>query len=207
MKLWFSVPEFFPPLKFLHGLINSDAWVVFDHLKYQIRSRQNRCRIRTATGVQLLSVAVKRPCNKAICFTMIDNFQPWRNDFLSAIQRNYVDTPFFPYYIDGLTSFIQGPNALLETLNVRTILWMAGLMKKHIELIYTKNYFSPHPKSKTSSKRAISSLCAKLGGEIFQEEFKHPYYQQKFEPFEKELSTLDALFNLGAMETRKLLGK
>lgn len=200
MILFFHTPEFFPPLDFWFGLLNSDAWVVLDHVRFTTRSRQSRCRIKCDSSIQQLAVAVKRPCNKAICNMVIDNFHPWRRYFIRAIEKGYSDTPYFNGYFEGLKYYIEAPNVLLETLTLQTTLWVAELMGRHVRLFCTKDYYKNYPASKV-----IPILLDKLGGEPFHERFNHPYYQQRAEPFEKDLSILDALFCCGAEDVRKLL--
>ena len=189
-----------PSLEFFHGLVHSDCWAVMDHVPYSIRTRQNRCRIRTRTGIQLCSVSVKRPCNKLIFCTMIDNWQPWKRKFLDAIERNYMGSPFYNDYFEDLKYYVEAPNVLLETLNVQTTLWIAQLLKAQPQIVYSKSMCMS-----LSREEAVKLLCSRLDGEEFKEQFFHPYYKQRYEPFEEGLSTLDCLFNCGAIETRRLL--
>lgn len=200
MKLFFKEPEFFPPLEFFHGLVHSNLWVVVDHLHYVVRSRQNRCRIRTRSGVQLLSVRVKRPCSSLpLCNIMIDNWQPWKRRFLKSIERNYGETEYYDDLVYDLKYHIEAPNVLLETLNVQTILWIAKLLDTQCDLIFTKNY-PAMPKCEV-----VNYFCDKLNGSAFNKQFLHPFYKQRYEPFEKNLSMLDALLCLGVKETKRLL--
>lgn len=199
MYLFFNEPQFFPPLEFFYGLINSDIWVVVDHLPYQSRTRQNRCRIKTSTGVSLLSVSIQF-ARKPMCEIVINNYTPWKQNFINAIQRNYADAPYYQIYFDTLKQYILGPTILLETFNVQTTLWIAGLLKASPTLIYTYHHYRHYPKQKV-----IEAVCHKLGGCLFEKPFSHPYYKQASISFEKDLSVLDALFCIGAGKTRELL--
>ena len=200
VKLLFHEPLFLPPLDFFSGLVHSDIWVVMDHVPYSIRTRQNRCRIRTRTGIQLCSVSVKRPCNKLIFCTMIDNWQPWKRKFLEAVERSYMGSPFYTEYYEDLKYYVEAPNVLLETLNVQTTLWIAHLLKIEPQIVYSKSTCQ-----NLSREESVKLLCSRLGGEEFHEQFIHPYYKQRYEPFEEGLSILDALFSISATETRRLL--
>lgn len=212
--IFFHAPEFFPPLDFFHGLLNSDIWVVLDHVRFISRSRQSRCRIKTDNGITLLSVTVKRPQNKPICNTIIDNnsheSQPWQHIFLKELKRYYFDMPFFGEYYPGIADFIKRPNVLLETLTLQSCLWMGEILGKKIEYARTSElrtakrgrYTRKFPVSKV-----IPLLLEKTCGTIFNDPFQHPVYLQRTEPFEKNLSVLDALFCVGADNIKFLLMK
>lgn len=189
-----------PSLDFFFGLLNSTNWVVMDHLRYHVRSEQNQCRIRTPTGVQVLRVAVKHPCNKPIYRTMINNYVPWKLFFLKRIKQSYRGTEFFDLYYDDLRSLIEGPSVMLETLNMQAIMWVAGLLNKNVNPVYTHFLYDKYPKSKI-----INHICEKLHAEPFQQKYEPEYYPQISEPFEEGLSVLDTLFSVGAEDTRKLL--
>jgi hypothetical protein len=198
--IFFHAPEFFPPLDFFFGLLNSDLWVVLDHVIFTTRSRQSRCRVKTDSGVQLLALAVKRPCNKPICDMVIDNAQPWRKAFLKAIERNYSDSPFFLDYYRDVRNHVEAPHVLLETFTLETTLWAASLMGKQVEFIRTSPHYTKYPTSKI-----IPILLDKFEGALFNEQFVHPYYPQRTEPFERDLSILDVLFNVGKENAKVLL--
>jgi len=199
--IFFHDPEFFPPLSFFHGLVNSDMWVVIDHTRYTSRSKHNRCRIKTETGgITLLAAAVKRPCNKPICQTVIDNNQPWKRYFLKVIANSYSQAPFYKDYVDDLTCLVLSPHVLLETLTVQSDLWVAELLGTSPKVACTKDYYPDLPRAEIEE-----TFCRRLQATPFDKPFKHPHYQQLREPFEEGLSVLDALLCVGAKETRRLL--
>ena len=202
---FFHEPEFFPSLQFFHGLIQSVVWVVLDHQTFQVRCYQNQCRIKTVSGIQVLRVAVKHPCNKPVYQTMIDNFNPWKRVFMSVIKHCYGRTEYYRIYIDGLASLINGPTVMLETLNVQTTMWIAGLLKAEPQLFHTHQFYGGRGSHAYPKHKVVESLCQRFHVNSFSQEFKHPFYQQSTGTFETDLSVLDALFNVGADETRKLL--
>jgi hypothetical protein len=200
MTIFFHPPEFFPPMDFFFGLLNSDVWVVLDHVNFAARSRQSRCRLKTESGIQQLAVGVKRPCNKPIFEMVIDNLQGWRRNFLKSIAQDYHQAPFFKDYFEEITYYIESPNVLLEPLNLQTTMWAAELMGKRVKTFYTKEQFTTYPIS-----RVIPILLDRLKDEPFKDVFIHPEYKQMTDPFEKDLSILDALFCIGAEKTKELL--
>jgi hypothetical protein len=198
--VFFHTPEFFPPLDFFWGLLNSDLWVVLDHVTFTSRSRQSRCRIKSENGVSLLAMGVVRPCNKPIHKTLIDNMQPWRRLFLKYIERFYKETPYFGLFYPDLVGFIESPTVLLETFTLNTCLWAAEQMGKQVEFIRTSEEYTKYPVSKI-----MPIVLQKVGGQLFNQPFIHPTYPQHYDPFERDLSILDALFCVGPENTALML--
>lgn len=214
--LFFSPPQFFPPLDFFFGLLNSDIWVVLDHVRFTSRSRQSRCRIKTDEGIAQLQIGVKRPQNKPICATVIDNralgesIHPWKHDFLRNIKLYYHDTPFFNEYYPEIVCCIEGPNVLLETLTLGTTLWAAHLLGKEIQYFRTSDLgttYSSHDRytAKFPISRIIPLLLEKFSAVPFNTPFSHPEYPQRQGPFERDLSVIDSLMCVGADNVRVLL--
>lgn len=207
--LFFHAPEFFPPLDFFFGLLNSDVWVVFDHVIFTSRSRQSRCRIRrSGGGVQQVAVSVKRPQDKPIYATVIECMHPWRRYFLKVLKLYYGDTPFFSRYYPDVIRIINSPHVLLETLNLECILYVSNLIGKQVEYCRTSE-IETAKRGRYTPKYPIAKLIPlmleRYNAVPFKEPFRHPIYPQKESPFEKDLSVLDALFSIGAKNLRLLL--
>lgn len=179
-----------------------------DHLRFKSRSSQNTCRLRKQSGVDVVAVAVKHPCDKPLYQTQIDNARPWKYDFLRVIKRNYVDAPYFEEYFYTLSEIINTPNVLLESLNIETTKWIANLLGVTPTVIYSYQSYALNKYRRVgwaSKSNVTQAICARLNASVFSRTFKHPYYPQIYEPFEKDLSVLDALFCIGAEDTRELL--
>lgn len=202
MFAFIAEPEFFPPLQYFYGLNNSVVWFVIDHTQYRIRSHHNRCRVKTGTGITLLSISVKRPCNRHLYDTIIDNSFPWKRIFLKTLENNYKNAPFYRDYAQALANFVNSPHVLLENFNVDAACWICGLMGIKPKIAYSK-FLTP--------KQPLEELPAtvfKLTGALpLAMNFQEPHYPQMTEPFEEDLSVLDALFCIGAKGTRYLLAE
>ena len=206
--IFFHPPEFFPPLDFFFGLLNSDLWVVLDHVMFTSRSRQSRCRIKTHDGIEQLAVGVKRPQNKPVYCTVIDCSQNWKHIFLKNIKEYYKNTFFFGEYYPDMINLIESPAVLLETLTLESTVWIGQLLGKKVEHFRTSEldtarrgrYTKKYPIAKV-----IPMILQKYNATLFNTPFKHPYYPQQGGPFEKDLSILDALFCVGADNLKLLL--
>jgi hypothetical protein len=205
--LWFHPPDFFPPLDFFFGLLNSDVWIVVDHTSYTARSRQSRCRVKSSSGITQLPVTVVRPCTKPLCRMVINEMYPWRRLFLRNIRQYYSEAPFFDEYYDAIRGFIEGSYVLLETLTLESCLWVADLLGKKVDFIRTSEMRNcdGKPYTKFPMAKIIPLMLDRIGGHVFDKTFEHPYYPQVTEPFEKDLSIIDSLFCIGADNVKELL--
>ena len=93
-------PGYLPWIGFFDLAKRCDIFVILDHVQYDKRSWRNRNRIRTANGVQWLTVPVtanfgERPFINQV---RIDNKTNWRKKHLLSIQQNYSKAPFYEKY-------------------------------------------------------------------------------------------------------------
>jgi hypothetical protein len=116
---------------------------------------------------------------------------------LDAFAKTYGDSPYYDEYIDDLRSYILGPTVLLETLNLQTTLWLAGLMGKDLSYMYTRKHYHSFLRS-----RIVDAVCQRLKAEPLE-----PTLAESLEEddVKEDLSVLDALFTIGAPATGKLL--
>lgn len=196
-RLYFHEPTFFPTAQFFHGILNSDVWVVLDHIPFTPRTVLNQCRIRTSTGVQVLRVAVKPPCSKPICRMMINNFHPWKKIFLTVLRKEYKDTPYYMDYFNEVEYIINGPCTVLELLNVEIITWLAAVLGTDLKTVFSREFYRKYPKS-----LAIEALCRKLDGVNYVPKVETPELKAVIA---ENLFVLDTLFKTGAEETRRML--
>jgi hypothetical protein len=194
-KVFVHPPEFFPPLDFFFGLLNSDIWVILDHLQFTTRSRQSRCRLKTDMGVVQIPVTVTRPCSKPLFDMVINNGYPWRRIFLRKIKEHYSEAPFFEEYFEAIHCFVESPYVLLEQLSVESTLWVAKLLGKEVNCIRSRDIVA---NIGVPAAVMIPQVLEKTKGILFDEIFKHPYYPQQREPFERDCSIIDSLFCIGA---------
>ena len=212
-------PEFLLWLGFLDKLRQCDTFVLLDHVQFEKGYFQNRNRIRTAapSGWSWLTVPVltKGRSNQPICDVEINESIDWRRKHLEAFQLHYAKAPSFGEYAPFLQAHYEKPWRQLADFSVTLIEWIArsfGLQRKILR--------SSELKASGSRSRLLASLCEQAGAteylsgisgrnyletNLFEErgirvrfqEFHHPVYPQRYEPFVPGLSSLDLLFNCG----------
>ena len=95
-------PGYLPWLGFFEQMHKSDVFVIYDDVQYDREGWRNRNRIKTANGVQWLTVPVFVKCDAhpLVNEIKIDNKANWRKKHLSSIRQGYSNAPYFKKYID-----------------------------------------------------------------------------------------------------------
>jgi hypothetical protein len=217
-------PGYLPWLGFFAQMWRADVFVLYDDVQYDKESWRNRNRIKTAQGVQWVTVPVltsgqDRPSNRDV---RIDNRRPWRKKHVESLRQAYARAPYFGDYIGRLAALYEEPWDRLFDLDLaaqRLLMELLGLDRPVI----------------TSSSLGIAggridrlvAICRALGAMRFYEgaagrgyldptafdaagialefqEYRHPVYPQLHGPFVPYLSVVDLLFNCGPDSLRTL---
>lgn len=221
-------PGYLPWLGFFEQLFRSDIFIIYDDVQYDKNGWRNRNRIKTANGIQWLTVPVllKYEDHPQICDVRIDNVVKWRKKHLETIRQSYARTPFFKDYFGIFEeTFARDWEYLidLDMYLIKTIAQALGIPDK--------------PMIRSSSigihggriDRLIS-ICKHFNADVFYEgasginyidpavfltegisvqfqEYKHPTYPQLYGDFVSHLSLVDLLFNCGDKSLDVLIGK
>jgi len=211
-------PGYLPWLGFFEQMYKSDVFVIYDDVQYDKEGWRNRNRIKTANGVQWMTVPVlfKLSANPMITEIKIDNKVNWRRKHLASIRQNYSSSPYYKDYIElfedaysrnwgfliDLDMFlIRGLNKNLgmedkkivqsSTLNIK-----GDRMERLINLC--KFFEADTFYEGISGKNYIEGdLFRQNGIRIEYQNYRHPVYRQLFGEFVPYLSVVDILFNHG----------
>lgn len=218
MVLSVHQPQYLPWLGYFDKIAKSDHFVFLDCVQYKPREFQNRNRIRTKEGWIWLSVpVVAGPAGERqnILDVRVDNQSPWQRKHEGSLVTWYGGAPFFKDYFPFFKETLAVDWQKLSELNVRIIRGMLDVLS-----IKTPISFESDLSINTTSTQRIIDICKELkadtylsgtGGKdyleeaLFQEngirlvyqEFKHPVYPQRYEPFVPYMSIVDLLFNCG----------
>ena len=127
-----------PPLaRFFEQVHKSDVFVIYDDVQYDKEGWRNRNRIKTANGVQWLTVPVivKFDAHPLITEVMIDNKKNWGKKHRISIQQNYSKAPFYRKYIDIFEKAYSKEWQYLVDIDMHLILQLAkclGMDRKKI---------------------------------------------------------------------------
>ena len=195
-----------------------DEFILYDDMQYTRRDWRNRNKIKTAQGVQWLTVPVKvkGKYHQSIRETEIAGTQ-WALIHWKALVQNYRAAPCFSEIADWLEPlYLLEPPTHLSQLNRRLIEAVCGYLG--IKTRISNSWDFPLSEGKTNR---LIDLCVSAGGgeyisgpaakEYIQESLfaehgitltwfdysKYPEYPQLWGEFNHTVSILDLLFNCG----------
>lgn len=221
-------PGYLPWLGFFEQMHKSDVFVIYDDVQYDKESWRNRNRIKTANGVQWLTVPVliKFEDHPLINEVNIDNKVNWRKKHLYSIRQNYSRAPFFKKYIDIFEEAYLKEWEYLIDIDMYFILKLAqclnmsdkrifrssslGTAGSRIErLINICKYFNADTfyEGKMGRNYINESYFAEHGIKVEYQDYKHPVYNQLHGEFVPYLSIIDLLFNYGDESLAILVNK
>jgi hypothetical protein len=219
VKVAISQPTYLPWVGYFDLIDQVDLFVILDNVQFVKQSWQHRNRIKTATGLQWLTVPIKF---RGHFGQLIENAEirdlSFGRDHLRAIELAYRRAPFFDDYFAEITNYLAAVNdPLLANLN---ILLINCIMQK---LQITTPVVRASSLGQTGKRtELLANICGAVGAteylsplgsavyliaerqslisrgvEICFQNYAHPVYDQLFGSFEPFACALDLLFNEG----------
>jgi len=197
----------------------ADEFVLYDDVQYTRRDWRNRNKIKTANGVQWLTVPVevKGKYTQTIRETRVSE-PGWAADHWTRLKHAYAKAPHFRDYADALGAVYAGlASPWLSEVNETLIRWVAaelGVPSKITQSnIYDLTAADPTQRLADICKQAgatayLSGPAAKayLDESVFaaagvsveyMDYAGYPEYPQVHPPFEHAVTALDLLFHAG----------
>ncbi len=222
-------PGYLPWLGFFEQMHRSDIFVIYDDVQYDKGSWRNRNRIKTAGGLQWLTVPVhiRFEEHPLINEVRIDNNAGWKKKHLSSIRQNYSKAPFYRQYAGIFEEAYSREWEYLVDIDMHFILELAdclgiGEKKKKIvrssslgisgdrieRLIGICRYFGASIFYEGAAGRSYidPESFARHGIKVEFQNYRHPVYSQMHGAFVPYLSAIDLLFNEGARALAVLAG-
>lgn len=219
MKIAICQPTYLPWLGYFDLMDQVDTLVLLDSVQFEKQSWQHRNRIKTATGLQWLTV----PVIYRGCFGQQINQVEIRDpEFARKHQRgielSYRRTPYFDGYYTELVEILNaGAKGLLVDLNFSLLRWLTGVLGIETPMVRSSAMSAAGRRSQLlvnlclelkadayvsplgSAAYLLSDLelFANAGIEVEFHHYEHPEYSQQFFPFCPYASALDLIFNEG----------
>lgn len=224
-------PDFFPWLGFFNKIVNSDIFIILDHVENNPRDASffgRRVKLLINGQEYWFSIPLIKeqgrlgiPINK-----MIINISDKKmiNKRLITVNQNYKKAPFYQEIMPYVEDYFLNESPFISE---RNFLFIKSICKKL--KLETKMEFSSNLFSKYASTELLVDLIKKVNGntylyggsgesyqdkdkflraniELVPQNFQYPEYKQfNSIKFIKDLSIIDALMNLGFKGVRKLL--
>lgn len=218
--------HYLPGMRFFAKILSCDKFILVDHVQFVKKEWQNRNKIKTKDGPMWLTVPVlvKGKYEQNINEVEIDNKPNWKRTHWRSIEINYSKAPYFDSYRDFFQSVYKKKWDKLVDLNWEIINFLLKELEISKEIVLSSSLDLA-----SKSTNLLIELCKKLNADTylsgeqakiyvdlskFKENrlkhifmrFNYPTYQQQFNEFIPNLSTIDALFNCGSKETGRLIG-
>ena len=212
-------PNFFPWLGYFYKIAKSDVFVILDTVDIEIGTADaitNRTRIKTSSGVQWVTVPIKKGESKLIKDIAIDNTRKWRETMLKTIYFQYKKSQnfdsFYPivadllnYTTDSLSEYnVHIIESLSKYMGLETKIVLASDMDnlsddRNMRLvdICRQNCCDTYLSGNGGRKYHDEQLFADNGVLVKYTDFIHPEYIQLHGDFVKGLSAMDYCFNDG----------
>lgn len=226
MKVAISQPTYLPWIGYLDLIDQVDLFVILDNVQFAKQTWQQRNRIRTAAGLQWLTVPVKLRFGQMINEVEIRD-ATFHLDHLRAIELAYRRAPYFADYFEDLSRKLaeKGSSRLVD-LNVSLLAWIMQALLVKTPLVRASSLGQ-------SGKRTelLANICSELGAtkyispagsaayllaeqefltcrgiEVSFHHYEHPVYQQLHQPFTPFASVIDVMFNEGGEALKILRG-
>lgn len=210
-------PSYLPWLGYFDQIARVDAFVFYDDVQYDKNGWRNRNRIRTAEGWQWLTVpvALTGSFGAPISEVEIVPGAPWARKHLAALAQWYSRTPWFDRYFPLLEEALSRPWERLAELDVHLTVELCRALglpavfyrsselgvggERSERLLRLCEHFGAREYLTGDAARDyldVPSFEAR-GIEVHFQEYRHPTYPQRYEPFVSHLSVVDLLFNCG----------
>lgn len=228
MKIGILQPGYLPWLGFFEQLYRTDLFVLYDDVQYDKHGWRNRNRIKTAQGIQWLTVPVlhKFSDKSPVSAIQINNQQPWAKKHLTSIQHAYGKAPFFKSYFSVFEEVYAQSWEYLADLDIHFIQRIAAMLGLGYKTLVRSSELNL---TQTGKQERLVEICQHFGAHTFYEgaagknyidtglfaangvavkfqDYHHPVYAQLHGEFQPYLSIVDLVFNQGPLSLATLIG-
>lgn len=219
-------PSYLPWIGYFDQIAKSDVFVFYDDVQYDKNGWRNRNKIKTANGVQWLTVPVllKGKDMPLIKDVLIDRDQNWVKKHVASIEQNYKKCKYYdPFICWNLQAYywkwVWEPavviiQEILRYLDIKTEIKFSSSFKKSdhkihrlIDIVHEfgGTRFIEGAAGRDYMDEAVINQFKQEGIDVVFQDYQHPVYEQRFGDFVSHLSIIDLLFNCGKEKTRDIL--
>tara|TARA_R110002020_G_scaffold51776_2_gene146271 strand:- start:1937 stop:2665 length:729 start_codon:yes stop_codon:yes gene_type:complete len=221
-------PTYFPWLGYFNLIKQSDIFVLYNTTQLQKRSWQTRNKIKTSNGEIFLNIPIKKTTSRDNLFISnaeISYDTNWIKKHLDSIKYSYIKTNYFNDVYPIIQNRLESKPKYLSNLHCDLICDFLKILDINTQIINSQDV-----KYTGKKDEALISICKSLnvsnylsvkgskdyilqGDNLFAKnninlewhEYVHPNYKQINGDFISHLGIIDALFNIGPKETKKLI--
>lgn len=217
-------PTYLPWIGYFDLIDQADVFVFLDTVQFEKQTWQQRNRIRTANGLEWITVPVyiKGRFGQPIRDVSIRTTE-FPGKHMRALRQHYAKTAYCSEYLQELEDILASVRSdpSLARLNVALVRWLADRLGVGGRFSLASELAADGPRSmrlvaileKLGATRYLSPrgsldylredrhVFEKAGIPIAVQNYVHPEYRQRYHPFEAGASAIDLLFNEGPAAT------
>jgi hypothetical protein len=219
-------PDFLSYLGFYHKIWLSDIFIVLDNVQFvsSNNSWTHRDKILTKNGPKWITISHKKNArNDLIKDIEISYITDWKSRSINLIKENYFKSDYYKEVIPKIEEIYNFSPIKLIDFNMRAIKIILDVLEINPKILFAseidvegkKNQLLINLLKKLRIKKYIAGDGSKTymniekfeqnNIEVIWHNYKHPEYKQMHEKFEKNLSIIDCMFNIGIKKTQNLL--
>jgi len=216
-------PECFPWLGFVDKAAQADVFVILDDAQYSKNYFNNRNKVRTAQGWAWVTIPVETAGKATQTFAEAAMVAGgWRRKHLATWTQSYAAAKFGTTHLPFLDDLYARPLTKLSDFNIAAIRYLFEQFEVKAEV-----HVSSGLGCEGAATDKLLALCRRLGAteylsgisgkeyldetkfvaagiKVRYQDFHHPVYAQRFEPFHPAMTAFDLLFNHGPEAARIL---
>ncbi|MBN1909680.1 MAG: WbqC family protein [Pirellulales bacterium] len=156
-------PQFFPWVGVFEQIQLADVFVHFDDVPIaQGRSFVSRVQVKTAQGVQWLSVPIVRRQGQLLRDVLLDESQDWRRRHRRTLETAHAKSPYREEMLELVDTVYTLDTDRLCELNIAALEHTADYLGLQTRFVRSSEY----PSDTTSSRRLLD-LVQRLGGNTY----------------------------------------
>ena len=160
-----SQPMFFPWVGMLEQMRLADAYVHYDDVQFSKGSFTNRVQIKTAQGVQWLSMPLRDlSLGQEIRGVQVDDRQGWRGKHLKTLAQAYAGTPFRDEMLDMVEEVYRDASDRVSDLAVASM----ETLRRYFGLVNPAEiHWSSRMGVPGESSDRVLAVTKNLGGDVY----------------------------------------
>lgn len=211
-------PTYLPWIGYFGMVDRADVFVFLDSVQFARRSWQQRNRIKSANGEQMLTVPVlsKGARDQTIADVHVDCGSRFADKHRRAIEHALGKAPYFKDHAGGLSDVLNVGHERLADLNIELITWISAALGISSRFVRSTQLDVQGVKAEL-----LADICQALEADVYlsapgsrdyieesdafdgrgitvrYHDYEHPTYPQLHGAFAPYMSTIDLLFNVG----------
>ncbi|EJF53625.1 WbqC-like protein [Saprospira grandis DSM 2844] len=217
-KAFICQSNYIPWKGYFEAIAQADVFVLYDCVQYTKNDWRNRNRIKTAQGLQWLTIPVRqKQLKQRIADTQVAQAN-WAKKHWNSWQTHYAKAPFFKQYAPQIKAlYLEEDSPFLSQINKRFILWALNELQIQTKVLESVHFDLQKQDPSLRLIELLQQIDAQhyLSGPaakayIHEEAFEaanikleylnygpYPTYEQLYPPFSDAVSILDLFFHLG----------